>query len=50
MMQDWADRLDLLEQNEVVAASAHLTIRTDGVPVLEESNAASEGQGAQAAA
>ncbi|WP_134587428.1 tyrosine-type recombinase/integrase, partial [Pseudomonas aeruginosa] len=27
MMQDWADRLDLLEQGEVGAASAHLTIR-----------------------
>ncbi|MFJ5483588.1 tyrosine-type recombinase/integrase [Pectobacterium actinidiae] len=38
MMQDWADRLDLLEQGEVAAASAHLTIRIDGVPVLDESN------------
>jgi len=37
MMQDWADRLDLLEQGEVTAASAHLTIRIDGVPVLDES-------------
>ncbi|HCM5829491.1 integrase arm-type DNA-binding domain-containing protein [Klebsiella pneumoniae] len=36
MMQDWADRLDLLEQGEVEAASQHLTIRIDGVPVLEE--------------
>ena len=25
MMQDWADRLDLLEQGEVIAASAHLS-------------------------
>ncbi|WP_445669282.1 tyrosine-type recombinase/integrase [Pectobacterium polaris] len=38
MMQDWADRLDLLEQGEVEAASQHLTIRIDGVPVLDESN------------
>ncbi|MBJ7223488.1 MULTISPECIES: tyrosine-type recombinase/integrase [unclassified Brenneria] len=37
MMQDWADRLDLLEQGEVATASAHLTIRIDGVPLLEES-------------
>ncbi|MBI0473640.1 integrase, partial [Pectobacterium parmentieri] len=40
MMQDWADRLDLLEQGEVEAASQHLTIRIDGVPVLDESNVA----------
>jgi len=26
MMQDWSDRLDLLEQGEVKAASAHLTM------------------------
>ncbi|WP_152487358.1 integrase arm-type DNA-binding domain-containing protein [Dickeya chrysanthemi] len=38
MMQDWADRLDLLEQGEVDAASQHLTIRIDGAPVLTESN------------
>jgi len=36
MMQDWADRLDLLEQGEVEAASAHLTIRIDGVPAMVE--------------
>ncbi|EDY8730864.1 DUF4102 domain-containing protein [Salmonella enterica] len=36
MMQDWADRLDLLEQGEVQAASAHLTIRIDGVPAMAE--------------
>jgi integrase len=36
MMQDWSDRLDLLEQGEVKAASTHLTIRVDGVPVLDE--------------
>ncbi|WP_264041017.1 tyrosine-type recombinase/integrase [Pectobacterium carotovorum] len=40
MMQDWADRLDLLEQGELEAASQHLTIRIDGVPVLDESNGA----------
>ncbi|ULR30674.1 tyrosine-type recombinase/integrase [Dickeya fangzhongdai] len=40
MMQDWADRLDLLEQGEVEVASQHLTIRIDGVPVLDESNGA----------
>lgn len=36
MMQDWADRLDLLEQGEVEAASAHLTIRIDGAPAMAE--------------
>jgi integrase len=36
MMQDWADRLDLLEQGKVAAASAHLVIRIDGMPVLDE--------------
>jgi integrase len=36
MMQDWADRLDLLEQGAVNAASTHLTIRIDGMPVLDE--------------
>lgn len=34
MMQDWADRLDLLEQGEVEAASAHLTIHIEGVPAM----------------
>ncbi|HCX87724.1 MAG TPA: integrase [Gammaproteobacteria bacterium] len=36
MMQDWADRLDLLEQGQVEAASVHLTIRIDGVPTMVE--------------
>jgi hypothetical protein len=36
MMQDWADRLDLLEQGEVKAASLHLTISINGVQVLDE--------------
>lgn len=40
MMQDWADRLDLLEQGEVEAASAHLTIRIDGVPAMAEAEEA----------
>lgn len=34
MMQDWADRLDLLEQGHVAAASTHLTIRIEGVPAM----------------
>lgn len=34
MMQDWADRLDLLEQGQVEAASAHLTIHIEGVPAM----------------
>lgn len=36
MMQDWADRLDLLEQGELEAASLHLTIRIDGLRMLNE--------------
>ncbi|MBP5059335.1 integrase arm-type DNA-binding domain-containing protein [Pseudomonas chlororaphis] len=36
MMQDWADRLDLLEQGQVEAASTHLTIRIEGVPAMAE--------------
>lgn len=40
MMQDWADRLDLLEQGHVGAASAHLTISIEGVPsMLNNDNA-----------
>ena len=39
-MQDWADRLDLLEQGQVEAASAHLTIRIDGVPAMAEEDPA----------
>lgn len=46
MMQDWADRLDLLEQGEVVAASTHLTIRIDGMPMLEGMEGMSAAQGA----
>ena len=36
MMQDWANRLDLLERGKVAAASTHLTIRIDDVPLLGE--------------
>jgi integrase len=36
MMQDWADRLDLFEQNMVEAASTPLAIHLEGVPVLSE--------------
>jgi hypothetical protein len=38
MMQDWADRLDLLEQGHVAEACAHLTIRIDGVPTVVGDN------------
>jgi len=34
MMQDWADRLDLFEQNQVDAASTHLTITLQGLPTI----------------
>jgi integrase len=34
MMQDWADRLDLFEQNQVQMASTHLTIHLQGVPMI----------------
>jgi len=40
MMQDWADRLDLFEQNMVEAASMPLTIRLEGVPVVSDEEAA----------
>ena len=36
MMQDWADRLDMLEQGQVDAASKHLIVRVDGMPVVAE--------------
>jgi integrase len=36
MMQDWADRLDLLEQERIVEAGQHLTISFDGIPVFPE--------------
>lgn len=36
MMQDWADRLDLLEQGQVEAASTHLTIHIEGVPTMAD--------------
>lgn len=34
MMQDWADRLDLLEQEHVEAACTHLTITLQGLPTI----------------
>lgn len=36
MMQDWADRLDLLEQNQIEAASAHLNIHIEGMPTMTD--------------
>jgi len=36
MMQDWADRLDLLEQNKIEAASTYLTIRFDAMRLLDQ--------------
>ena len=34
MMQDWADRLDLFEQNQVEVGSMHLTITLQGLPTI----------------
>lgn len=34
MMQDWADRLDLFEQDQVDVASMHLTITLQGLPTV----------------
>jgi len=34
MMHDWANRLDLLEQGEVEAASRHLIVHLQGVPKI----------------
>ncbi len=48
MMQDWAGRLDLLEQGDVLAASAHLSIRFDGVPMPDENGGVPVEQGAAA--
>ena len=41
MMQDWADRLDLFEQNMVEAASMPLTIHLEDVPAIGGDPAAS---------
>ena len=41
MMQDWADRLDLFEQNMVEAASMPLTVHLEGVPLVSDEEAAS---------
>ncbi|WP_372437897.1 tyrosine-type recombinase/integrase [Pseudomonas chlororaphis subsp. aureofaciens] len=40
MMQDWADRLDLLEQGKTEAASATLTVHLGGVPSMSPEAAA----------
>lgn len=40
MMQDWADRLDLLEQDQMEAAAVHLTIHIGGVPAMVEAQEA----------
>lgn len=39
MMQDWADRLDLFEQNMVKAASMPLTIHVEGVSAVTNEHA-----------
>ncbi len=41
MMQDWADRLDLFEQNLVEQASMPLTVHLEGVPVISDAEAGS---------
>ena len=41
MMQDWADRLDLFEQNQVEAASMPLTVHLEGVPAFPSEQTAS---------
>ncbi len=40
MMQDWADRLDLFEQNQVEAASMPLTVHLEGVPAFQSEQTA----------
>ena len=49
MMQDWADRLDLFEQNRAEAASMPLTVHLEGVPVISDEEAASAPTGPAAA-
>ncbi|MGH8347189.1 MAG: tyrosine-type recombinase/integrase [Pseudomonas sp.] len=34
MMQDWSDRLDLFEQNQIQLASTPLTIHVEGIPTV----------------
>lgn len=36
MIQDWADRFDLFEQQQVVAASMHHTVRLESVPEVPD--------------
>jgi integrase len=50
MMQDWADRLDLFEQDQVEAASMPLTVHLEGVPVIPGAQGASAAPTATAAA
>ena len=38
MMQDWADRLDLLEQGKVEEASRHLVVHLESVPMPERAS------------
>lgn len=38
MMQDWADRLDLFEQNMLEAASMPLTVHLEGVPLATDAD------------
>ena len=44
MMQDWADRLDLLEQNQFEAASVHLTAPLDGFSAVTANGSMPEPQ------
>jgi hypothetical protein len=36
MMQDWADRLDMLERGQMEAASVNLTVHIEGVPAVKD--------------
>ena len=40
MMQDWADRVDLLEQGQIEAAGMHLTVHIEGVPTVTSGDSA----------
>lgn len=48
MMQDWADRLDLLEQGQIAAASVHLSIQIEGMPILDDAEARKDSSAAAA--
>lgn len=49
MMQDWADRLDLFEQNQVQIASMHLTVHLQGLPTIAGKETASLPKSVQSA-